>query len=86
MQNHLLQMLSLVAMEKPASTSSDDVRDEKVTSVQPPPAALFSGTYLNDPEFSLEEQIYQIYSSITVLLLTISIRLEECFVLIFILF
>ncbi|XP_066566279.1 glucose-6-phosphate 1-dehydrogenase isoform X1 [Amia ocellicauda] len=38
MQNHLLQMLSLVAMEKPASTSSDDVRDEKVKvlkSVQP---------------------------------------------------
>lgn len=30
MQNHLLQMLSLIAMEKPASTSSDDVRDEKV--------------------------------------------------------
>ncbi|XP_076131632.1 glucose-6-phosphate 1-dehydrogenase isoform X1 [Alosa pseudoharengus] len=30
MQNHLLQMLCLVAMEKPASTSSDDVRDEKV--------------------------------------------------------
>ncbi|KAI9516204.1 glucose-6-phosphate 1-dehydrogenase [Dissostichus eleginoides] len=29
MQNHLLQMLCLVAMEKPASTSSDDVRDEK---------------------------------------------------------
>uniref|UniRef100_A0A8C9EEY1 glucose-6-phosphate dehydrogenase (NADP(+)) n=1 Tax=Phocoena sinus TaxID=42100 RepID=A0A8C9EEY1_PHOSS len=30
MQNHLLQMLCLVAMEKPASTHSDDVRDEKV--------------------------------------------------------
>ncbi|KAF7696167.1 hypothetical protein HF521_006261 [Silurus meridionalis] len=30
MQNHLLQMLSLVAMEKPASTNSDDVRNEKV--------------------------------------------------------
>ncbi|KAF6090436.1 glucose-6-phosphate dehydrogenase [Phyllostomus discolor] len=30
MQNHLLQMLCLVAMEKPASTDSDDVRDEKV--------------------------------------------------------
>ncbi|XP_077696681.1 glucose-6-phosphate 1-dehydrogenase isoform X2 [Eretmochelys imbricata] len=30
MQNHLLQMLCLVAMEKPASTNSDDVRDEKV--------------------------------------------------------
>lgn len=31
MQNHLLQMLTLVAMEKPASTNSDDVRDEKVS-------------------------------------------------------
>ncbi|EFB13354.1 hypothetical protein PANDA_019994, partial [Ailuropoda melanoleuca] len=30
MQNHVLQMLCLVAMEKPASTGSDDVRDEKV--------------------------------------------------------
>lgn len=30
MQNHLLQMLCLVAMEKPASTDPDDVRDEKV--------------------------------------------------------
>ncbi|MBN3322523.1 G6PD dehydrogenase, partial [Atractosteus spatula] len=34
MQNHLLQMLSLVAMEKPASTSSDDVRDEKHVSLR----------------------------------------------------
>ncbi len=33
MQNHLLQMLCLVAMEKPASTSPDDVRDEKVKPV-----------------------------------------------------
>lgn len=32
MQNHMLQMLCLVAMEKPASTNSDDVRDEKVRS------------------------------------------------------
>ena len=35
MQNHLLQMLCLVAMEKPASTDSDDVRDEKVGEVAP---------------------------------------------------
>lgn len=34
MQNHLLQMLCLVAMEKPASTSSDDVRNEKVKVLQ----------------------------------------------------
>lgn len=33
MQNHLLQMLCLVAMEKPVSTSPDDVRDEKVEPV-----------------------------------------------------
>ncbi|XP_069174778.1 glucose-6-phosphate 1-dehydrogenase [Procambarus clarkii] len=30
MQNHLLQILCLVAMEKPCSTSADDIRDEKV--------------------------------------------------------
>ncbi|CAG8452918.1 3726_t:CDS:2 [Acaulospora colombiana] len=30
MQNHLLQILSIVAMERPVSLSSEDVRDEKV--------------------------------------------------------
>ncbi|XP_066997897.2 glucose-6-phosphate 1-dehydrogenase isoform X2 [Anabrus simplex] len=30
MQNHLLQILSLVAMEKPASVHPDDIRNEKV--------------------------------------------------------
>lgn len=30
MQNHLLQVLCLVAMEKPATKSADDIRDEKV--------------------------------------------------------
>lgn len=30
MQNHLLQILSLVAMEKPVSCHPDDIRDEKV--------------------------------------------------------
>ena len=30
MQNHLLQILSLVAMEKPVSTKAEDIRDEKV--------------------------------------------------------
>ena len=30
MQNHLLQMLSIVAMESPISLSAEDVRDEKV--------------------------------------------------------
>ena len=30
MQNHLLQILSLVAMEKPVSTKAEDIRNEKV--------------------------------------------------------
>jgi glucose-6-phosphate 1-dehydrogenase len=30
MQNHLLQMLSVVAMERPATLEAEDVRDEKV--------------------------------------------------------
>lgn len=30
MQNHLLQILTLVAMEKPASIHADDIRNEKV--------------------------------------------------------
>ena len=29
-QNHLLQVLCLVAMEKPVTTSAEDIRDEKV--------------------------------------------------------
>jgi glucose-6-phosphate 1-dehydrogenase len=30
-QNHLLQVLCLIAMEKPASNKSEDIRDEKVS-------------------------------------------------------
>ena len=30
MQNHLLQILSLVAMERPISTKAEDIRNEKV--------------------------------------------------------
>lgn len=30
MQNHLLQILSLIAMEKPVSLNAEDIRDEKV--------------------------------------------------------
>uniref|UniRef100_A0A3B4UBY6 Glucose-6-phosphate 1-dehydrogenase n=1 Tax=Seriola dumerili TaxID=41447 RepID=A0A3B4UBY6_SERDU len=54
MQNHLLQMLCLVAMEKPPSTSPDDVRDEKVkvlkciAPVAVPDVVL--GQYVGDPE------------------------------------
>uniref|UniRef100_A0A4W4HLB3 Glucose-6-phosphate 1-dehydrogenase n=1 Tax=Electrophorus electricus TaxID=8005 RepID=A0A4W4HLB3_ELEEL len=54
MQNHLLQMLCLVAMEKPASTSSDDVRDEKVKVLKCiTPVSLADvvlGQYVGDPK------------------------------------
>lgn len=30
MQNHLLQILALFAMEKPVSTRAEDIRNEKV--------------------------------------------------------
>ena len=30
MQNHLLQILTLVAMEKPPTTAAEDIRNEKV--------------------------------------------------------
>ena len=30
MQNHLMQILTLVAMEKPTSLNAEDIRDEKV--------------------------------------------------------
>ncbi|XP_008316373.1 glucose-6-phosphate 1-dehydrogenase isoform X2 [Cynoglossus semilaevis] len=54
MQNHLLQMLCLVAMEKPASTSPDDVRDEKVKVLKcVAPVSLSDvvlGQYVADPQ------------------------------------
>ena len=31
MQNHLLQILCLTAMEKPVSMNAEDIRDEKVS-------------------------------------------------------
>jgi len=41
MQNHLLQILSLIAMEKPVSTNAEDMRDEKVKALKAiPPIEL----------------------------------------------
>ncbi|TWW56617.1 Glucose-6-phosphate 1-dehydrogenase [Takifugu flavidus] len=54
MQNHLLQMLCLVAMEKPPTTSPDDVRDEKVKVLKRiapvAPTDVVLGQYVGDPE------------------------------------
>lgn len=49
MQNHLLQMLAIVAMDRPASLSAEDIRNEKVKvlrSIQPlRPCDLIIGQY-----------------------------------------
>ncbi|KAF7209773.1 glucose-6-phosphate 1-dehydrogenase [Nothobranchius furzeri] len=54
MQNHLLQMLCLVAMENPASTHPDDVRNEKVKVLKCVAPVTLSdvvlGQYVGDPE------------------------------------
>ncbi|XP_071525479.1 glucose-6-phosphate 1-dehydrogenase-like [Panulirus ornatus] len=54
MQNHLLQILCLVAMEKPCSTAADDIRDEKVKVLKSMRALTLKdvvlGQYVGDPE------------------------------------
>lgn len=44
MQNHLLQVLALVAMEPPVSLSSEDIRNEKVKVLRCLPAVSMSNT------------------------------------------
>ena len=46
MQNHLLQILCLAAMEKPVSTSPDDIRDEKVKVLKAIPSLSLSSCVL----------------------------------------
>ncbi|XP_038067286.1 glucose-6-phosphate 1-dehydrogenase-like isoform X1 [Patiria miniata] len=54
MQNHLFQILTLVAMEKPTSASADDMRDEKVKVAKCiPPLKLDDmvlGQYVGNPD------------------------------------
>merc|ERR1711874_402227 len=54
MQNHLLQILCLAAMEKPVTTSPDDIRNEKVKVLKAIPALTLSscvlGQYSGDPD------------------------------------
>jgi hypothetical protein len=46
MQNHLLQILTLVAMERPVSADGDDIRDEKVKCLKAMPPISIDGMYL----------------------------------------
>ncbi|XP_002058207.3 glucose-6-phosphate 1-dehydrogenase [Drosophila virilis] len=60
MQNHLLQILSLVAMEKPCSCHPDDIRDEKVKvlkCIQPLQLSdMLLGQYVGNPDGKTEEE------------------------------
>ncbi|XP_049874522.1 glucose-6-phosphate 1-dehydrogenase [Pectinophora gossypiella] len=61
MQNHLLQILSLVAMEKPVTLNPDDIRNEKVKvlrHIEPIELKdLLVGQYVGNPEGQGEEKL-----------------------------
>lgn len=60
MQNHLLQILSLVAMEKPASCHPDDIRNEKVKVLKSIDALTLSDVVLGN---NVTEINFQRFSS-----------------------
>jgi len=59
MQNHLLQILCLTAMEKPVTTSPDDIRDEKVKVLKAVEELVLDdvvlGQYQGDPDAEDED-------------------------------
>ncbi|KAJ2944637.1 hypothetical protein O0L34_g3988 [Tuta absoluta] len=61
MQNHLLQILSLVAMEKPVTLNPNDIRDEKVKVLRHIPPIelndLLVGQYVGNPNGQGEEKL-----------------------------
>lgn len=60
MQNHLLQILSLVAMETPSSKNSEDIRNEKVKALRCIPEIkvedIVLGQYEGDPDGKTEDE------------------------------
>lgn len=61
MQNHLLQILSLVAMERPVSTNPEEIRDEKVKALRCVAPLkredLVVGQYVGDPSAEGEAKL-----------------------------
>ncbi|XP_046682296.1 glucose-6-phosphate 1-dehydrogenase isoform X3 [Homalodisca vitripennis] len=61
MQNHLLQILSLVAMEKPATIHPDDIRNEKVKVLKCIPELKLDdvvlGQYVGNPDGKGDEKV-----------------------------
>ena len=61
MQNHLLQILTLAAMEKPVTTGAEDIRDEKVKVLKCIPEIqledMVLGQYVGNPNGEGDEKI-----------------------------
>nr|CEL78737.1 TPA: glucose-6-phosphate dehydrogenase, putative [Toxoplasma gondii VEG] len=57
MQNHMIQLLTLVAMERPASLKDDDIRDEKVKVLKQMPPVKISETVLGQFTKSVDGQL-----------------------------
>ncbi|EEC13253.1 glucose 6-phosphate dehydrogenase, putative, partial [Ixodes scapularis] len=61
MQNHLLQIMCLVAMEKPVSTNAEDIRNEKVKVLKCVPPITMNhvvlGQYVGKPDGTGEERL-----------------------------
>lgn len=60
MQNHLLQVLTLIAMETPASKEADDIRNEKVKVLKSIPEIkledIVLGQYVGNPDGATEDE------------------------------
>ena len=61
MQNHLLQILSLVAMESPVSKNAEEIRNEKVKVLRSIPEIkledIVLGQYVGNPNGSGQEKL-----------------------------
>lgn len=59
LQNHLMQVLTIIAMEKPCSTDADDIRDEKVKVMKSiPPIKLEGASKLRNSLDSCTNTLY----------------------------
>lgn len=59
-QNHLLQVLTLIAMEQPSSTNADDIRNEKVKVLKAIPEIKLDdailGQYVGNPDGKTDDE------------------------------
>ena len=83
LQNHLLQVLCLAAMEKPASTSPDDIRDEKVKVLKSMPPIVMEdvvlGQYVGNPDSEDKGSRFRLCDALRMKNLSITCTSLKCF-------